>query len=196
MTRATFEPIDAAIPDDFDRWQDYPDDVRFKPYLRTFLTDPVYWKRHVPSNLTFAFTWQEYKYSEVTTPAAIDAQLSSEAPGIYMFYARPDNVINGFPRFTFYIGISNEHDSERPLKHRLKDYLPETIRAKKKRDNIDQMLQLYYGVLWVAYAFVDWPSSQLSELEMKLHGFIFPCYARRDYPADIKTQIKRFGVPT
>jgi hypothetical protein len=49
------------------------------------------------------------------------------------------------------------------------------------------------GVLWVAYALASL-SKELMELEAKLHGFIYLCYARRDYPADIKTQQKRFGV--
>jgi hypothetical protein len=196
MARATFDLIDAAIPEDFERWQNYPDDARFRSYLRTFLTDPVYWSRHVPAEEAFGLNWQEYRYADVRTADELDAQITSNESGIYIFYVRPNRLICSFPRFAFYVGISNEHNSQRPLRDRLKDYLPSRVRAKAKRDNIDQMLQLYYGVLWVTYACTDLQSAQLMDLESKLHGFLFPCYARRDYPDDIKTQIKRFGIET
>lgn len=194
MPRATFDILDAAIPDEYSEWLGRSDELRFMPYRRTFLTDPVYWTRHRPDDWVFQLQWREFRYQEASSPQYLDQLIQSDDPGIYIFYVRPDVFLYHFPRFAFYIGISNEHGSNRPLRERLKDYLPSRVKSKKKRDNIDQMLQMYYGVLWIAYALASHPSTELMEMESKLHGFIFPCYARRDYPSDIKTQQKRFGV--
>jgi hypothetical protein len=193
MKRATFDILDAAIPDDFTRWQTYPDDTRFMPYRRTFLTDPVYWERHKPVDWAFALAWNELRYADIPTPADVDTRIQSDDPGLYIFYARPPQVVYRFPQFAFYLGISNEGGSNRPLRERLKDYVLTRVAAKLKRDSIDQMLQMYYGVLWVAYTLIPRTSDDLRELETKLHGFIYPCYSRRDFPDDIRTQQRRFG---
>ncbi len=194
MPRATFDLLDAAIPEEYSEWLGRSDELRFLPYRRTFLTDPVYWTRHKPEDWVFQLEWREFRYQDANSPQDVDQLIQSDEPGLYIFYVRPDTFLYHFPRFAFYIGISNERGSNRPLRERLKDYLPSRVKSKKKRDNIDQMLQMYYGVLWVAYAIASHPSQELMEVETKLHGFIYPCYARRDYPADIKTQQKRFGV--
>ena len=192
--RATFDLLDAAIPtpDEYERWQNYPDDARFPAYRKHFLTDPVFWGRHQPNDWAFELTWNEYRYADVASPAEMDARIWSDEPGVYIFYVRPTRIVYRFPQFAFYIGISNERGTNRPLRERLKDYLPTQVAAKLKRDNIDQMLQMYYGVLWVAYALAARPSYELLELEKKLHGFVYPCYSRRDFPDDIQTLRRRF----
>ena len=194
--RATVDIIDASIPlpDEFDRWRKYPDAVRFKAYMRSFSTDPVLWHRHTPDEWAFDLTWNEYRYAEVISPAQVDTTIGSDDPGLYMFYVRPERTLCSFPRFPFYVGISNERNSNRSLRDRLKDYLPTHITQRLKRDNIDQMLQMYYGVLWVAYALAPRPGAELAELEKKLHGFVYPCYNRRDFPGDILTQRRRFDA--
>lgn len=194
IERATLDIIDAAIPSDFRRWQARKDEIRFLPYRKSFLTDPVYWVRHKPRDWAFALNWSEFRYSDITTPADIDSRIQSDEPGLYIFYVRPDELMFRFPQFALYVGISNERGSNRPLRERLKDYLPTRIAGKLKRDNIDQMVQMYYGVLWIAYSLTSRSSNELVDLETKLHGFIYPCYARRDYPDDIRTQQRRFGV--
>ncbi len=194
VTRATLDLLDAAIPtpDKYEQWRQLPDNVRFENYRKHFLTDPVFWGRHQPKDWVFALSWNEYRYADVTTPADVDAKIGSDKPGVYIFYVRPTRIVYRFPQFAFYIGISNERGTNRPLRERLKDYIPTRVAAKLKRDNIDQMLQMYYGVLWVAYALAARPSSELVKLEKKLHGFIYPCYSRRDFPKDIQTQRRRF----
>ena len=192
MKRATLDILDASIPDDYAAWRSDPDDRRFPAYKRTFLTDPVFWERHRPADWAYTLTWNEFQYSEISTPDYLDLKIPGNDPGVYVFYIRPDQVINRFPQFALYLGISNERGSNRPLRERLKDYAPSRVAARKKRDNIDQMLQMYFGVLWIAYATVLRPSAELVELEQKLHGFIYPCYARRDYPDDILTLQRRF----
>lgn len=190
---ATVDMLDASIPDDFNRWIGFSDEVRWPHYRKDFCTDPVFWKRHEPPTWAFSLTWAEFRYKDIRDAAHLDAIISSDKPGLYIFYVRPDRLIFPFPQFALYVGISNESDSGRPLRKRLRDYLPDVITKKKKRENIDRMLRLYYGVLWVAYALSDRSSTDLELLEEKLHGFIHPPYDRRDFPVDIKTQQKRFG---
>jgi hypothetical protein len=189
----TFDLLDASIPAKFEQWQSYHDEERWPHYRETFSTDPVLWKRHEPPTWAFSLSWAEFRYASVKGTGHLDELIGSDSPGLYIFYVRPDSTIFHFPRFALYVGISNEGDSGRPLRQRLKDYLPERISQKKKREQIDRMLRLYYGALWVAYTLSDRPSTELELLEQKLHGFIYPPYDRRDFPVDIKTQQKRFG---
>lgn len=193
ISAATVDILDASIPDDFNRWLSYPDEVRWPHYRKKFCTDPKLWVRHQPPVWAASLAWAEFRYKDVSDGAHLDRIIASDLPGLYIFYVRPENILYSFPQFALYVGISNESDSGRPLRKRLRDYLPDVIKNKKKRENIDRMLRLYYGVLWVAYALSDRPSADLETLETKLHGFIHPPYDRRDFPVDIKTQHKRFG---
>lgn len=193
ISAATIDILDASIPDEFQKWQSYPDPVRFKHYREELMTDPVHWKRHQPPDWAFTTSWSEFRYADIATPTHLDQVIGSDLPGLYIFYIRPERVFLKFPQLALYVGISNERDSQRPLKERLKDYLPARIEAKRKRANVDRMLRSYYGVLWVTYCLSDKPSSDLEALEEKLHGFLHPRYARRDFPVDIKTQQKAFG---
>jgi len=191
---ATFDILDAMIPDAFAAWQAYPDAVRFKSYREEFSTDPVLWTRHKPPAWAFSLQWDEFRYADISSPSALDAIITSKDPGLYIFYIRPEALINGFPNFALYIGISNESGSNRPLRDRLKDYLPGKISVLAKRTQIDCMIRRYYGVLRVAYSLISRSSADLEALEQKLHGFIYPRYDRRDWPVDIKTQQKAFGI--
>lgn len=193
INTVTLDILDASIPDEFNKWQGYSDEVRFKHYQETMRTDPTHWKRHCPDDWAFDLPWAEFRYADVKDGANLKQIITSKLPGIYIFYVRPERALYHFPQFALYVGISNERDSKRPLRNRLTDYLPASIAKKKRREHIDRMLKLYYGVLWVAYAVTDRPSNELETLEKKLHGFIYPRYDRRDFPVDIKTQQKRFG---
>lgn len=191
MKRATFDVLDASIPDAYDTWQGYPDNVRFKNYLVQFQADPTYWTAFVPKGWEATLTWQEYRYRDLLDRASIDRQITSTDPGIYIFYIRPELIVHRFPSYPMYIGISNEKGTKRPLRDRLKDYLPTNIAAIKKRENIAQMLQQYYGVLYVAYALAPKTSAQLRKFEERLHGYAYPSFSRRDFPKRIKSQQKR-----
>lgn len=189
----TLDILDASIPHVFSEWQAHNDEVRFAHYQETVRTDPTFWVRHRPAEWAFALPWAEFRYADVKDGKALKQVIKSDLPGIYIFYVRPETILHRFPQFALYVGISNERNSKRPLRNRLNDYLPASVAKKKRREHIDRMLKLYYGVLWVAYAVTDRPSIDLETLEMNLHGFLYPRYARRDFPIDIKTQQKRFG---
>jgi hypothetical protein len=193
INTATLDILDASIPDEFNKWQGYPDEVRFAHYREEICTDPTHWKRHQPADWAYSLPWAEFRYADVKDGANLKTIITSEQPGIYIFYIRPEKILYQFPQLALYVGISNEGDSKRPLRDRLKDYLPASVANKKRREHIDRMLKLYYGVIWVAYALTDRASTDLEALEKKLHGFIYPRYDRRDFPVDIKTQQKRFG---
>ncbi len=191
---ATLDILDAHIPDAFTAWQSYPDAVRFKSYREEFCTDPVLWQRHQPPQWAFDLKWEEFRYADISTPAVLDRVIKSKDPGLYIFYIRPEMLLSGFPTFALYVGISNESGSSRPLRERLKDYLPGRISGLAKRTQIDSMIRRYYGVLRVAYSLINRSSADLEALEETLHGFIYPRYDRRDWPVDIKTQQKAFGL--
>ena len=193
MDKATFDLFDASLGDSFTYWQGLPDDVRFSSYRRVFSVDPINWSRHLPPNWALRLDWHEYRYSKVQERSDLRHLIHSTLPGIYIFYVRPERLIGRFPQFALYVGISNERDSQRPLRERLGDYLPERLSAIKKRKNIHQMLQLYYRHVWVSYAVTPATSADLEALEDQLHGYIHPCFGRRDFPVEVKTQQQAWG---
>jgi len=194
MTKATFDLFDAPLGEAFEYCQRQPDEVRFAMYRREFSVDPQNWRRHGPPTWAFGLRWQEFRYADVQSAGDLDRLIGKDHPGVYVFYARPKKLIYQFPQFAFYIGISNEHGSKRPLRERLKDYLPTALAKIRKRKNIHRMLQFYYESLWVAFALTDEHATDLESLEKALHGYIHPCFARRDFPPEVKTQQKAFGV--
>ncbi len=194
MTKATFDPFDAPLGDAYEHYQGLHDQDRFLLYRREFLADPQNWTRHEPPQWVFALNWREYRYADVQQPGALNQIIPEEEPGIYVFYTRPNRLVHRFPQFAFYVGISNERNSQRPLRERLKEYVPSAVRTVKKRKNVHRMLQLYYGQIWVAFALSSVSSGELEQVEEKLHGFVHPCFGRRDFPPDVKGQQQAFGV--
>jgi hypothetical protein len=103
-----------------------------------------------------------------------------------MFSVCPDDCVGGFPNYILYLGISNVNDSKRPVRERLKDYLPSRISAIKKRSNIHRMACLYFPNLRVHFAYVGKASKALRKVERKLHGYLAPPVADEAYPVDMK----------
>jgi hypothetical protein len=194
MAKATFDPFDATLGDAYSYYQKLAAGARFASYRQEFSTDPQNWKKHEPPAWVFALKWREYRYADVQRREDLHPIIPENKPGIYIFYARPDRLIHRFPQFAFYIGISNERGSQRPLRERLKEYVPAALPTIKKRKNVHRMLQMYYGQIWVAFALTSASPASLRRIEMQLHGFVHPCFARRDFPVGIKQQQQAFGV--
>jgi hypothetical protein len=194
MAKATFDPFDAALGADYGKYQALPAEVRFKFYRLEFLIDPQNWAQYEPPDWVFALNWREYRYADIQQREDLYSVIPEDEPGIYVFYARPDRVVYRFPQFAFYVGISNERGSQRPLRERLKEYVPTALPAIRKRKNVHRMLQMYYGQIWVAFALTSVSSAKLRQVEAQLHGFVHPCFARRDFPLGIKQQQQAFGV--
>lgn len=133
ITAATFDLLDPSTPGSYANYQNDSDEKRWPHYRAEFCTDPVLWKRHEPPAWAFSMTWAEFKYADATNSAKLNQLITSNDPGLYVFYIKPHQLIHHFPQFALYVGISNEGDSQRPLRDRLKDYLPEKITVKKKR---------------------------------------------------------------
>jgi hypothetical protein len=193
MSKATFDLFDAPLGDAYGYFQDLLPEARFPNYHQRFCTDPQIWEQFEPPSWVFNLSWREYRYADFQLREDLNQFIPEDDPGIYIFYARPNRLLYGFPKFALYVGISNERNSHRPLRERLKDYVPGALSTIKKRTNIHRMLQLYYEQIWVAFALSSASSSQLEEIEMLLHGFIYPCFGRRDFPAAVKKVQQAFG---
>lgn len=193
MREATIDLLDAPLSDAYGQYQELADELRFELYRQKFLIDPKSWMMHEPPDWVFNLDWQEYRYADVQNRQDLDTIIPEENSGIYIFFTRAHRLIYQFPQFAFYIGISNEHNSLRPLRDRLNDYLPSALSKIKKRANVHRMLRLYYEHIWVAFALSSTPSAELEEIEKQLHGFIYPCFNRRDFPTEIKRQHQAFG---
>jgi hypothetical protein len=195
MPEETIDLLDCALGREWQERQKAPPDLRFAAYRREYLVDPTKWTMHEPSSWVFKLNWNEFRYCEVQTSIQIAQIITNEEPGIYLFYTRSEKNIWGMPRFPLYVGISGERDTNlnRPLRDRLCEYLPTRVSQIDKRENIHQMLKLYFPHVWVAFATAGGRTGQLKAAEEKLHGFIHPCFAIRDFPVDIKKEQKAFG---
>jgi hypothetical protein len=182
----TFDPLDAPLWKAFSFYQSLTDDVRAGLYQHKIWADPKNWQRNKPPAWIMKLKWKVFRYADVDTPTKLEKIVSRTAPGIYIFSVFPDVIISGFPMLALYVGISNENDSGRPLRERLKDYLPSRMSEIRKRKNIHKMLRLYYGHIWVYFCYVSKPSPMLRRAEQKLHGYLAPPAADRDYPVDMK----------
>jgi hypothetical protein len=190
---ATFDPLDAPLFEAYEFHQSLADSVRADLYQRWYWADPVNWTRHEPPDWVFNLQWKEFRYSEVTDRDKLRQLLTENEPGVYFFTVKPNKLLDQvFPHYVFYVGISNEDGSNRPLRERLFDYLPTSISAIKKRKAIHKFLTLYYGQAWVRYAYVTNTSSELESAEMKLHGYLAPPVAERDFPPDMKAKKPAF----
>lgn len=194
MTKATFDLFDASLGDAHGYFRRLLPEARFGCYRQEFSVDPQNWEQHEPPAWVFELNWREYHYADIQHRKDLNQIIPEDEPGIYIFYARPNRLLYRFPQFAFYIGISNERNSLRPLRERLNDYLPTAMNTIRKRKNVHRMLQLYYEQIWVAFALSSAPSAELEVVEERLHGYIHPCFGRRDFPLDIKQQQQAFGV--
>jgi hypothetical protein len=132
MPKATFDLFDAPLgdmnlSDVYGSYQALSHDQRFPPYRREFSVDPQNWVQYEPPGWVFELNWREYRYADVQEREDLQLEIPEDEPGIYVFYARPNKLVHRFPQFAFYIGISNEHNSQRPLRERLKQYIPATL---------------------------------------------------------------------
>jgi hypothetical protein len=183
---ATFDPLDAPLWESYNYYQSLADSVRAPSYKHLFWVDPKHWLRHKPPAWVFKLKWESYRYSRVRTTDKLKALATRSKPGIYIFSVKPDVHVGGFPSYALYVGISNANDSGRSVRDRLADYLPTRISTIKKRNAIHRMVCLYFGVLYVHFAYVTKPSSSLMRAEKTLHGYLAPPVAQDAYPVDMK----------
>jgi hypothetical protein len=188
----TFDPIDAPLREAYQYYQSLPDDVRADTYTHAFWLDPMNWQRHAPPDWIFSLEWRSFRYAELDDAAKLRATVSERRAGVYIFSVAPGQLVAGFPQFALYVGISNEKNSNRPLRERLSDYSPKRISQIKKRKSVHKLLRLYFEHVWVHFAYVDRASDELTSAEKELHGYLAPPAAQREYPVDMKPYRRAF----
>jgi len=185
MNQRTLDLLDAELRRGFTHYTGFSLRDRQVIYSRRIQADPTQWAAFDAYFAAQQFQWIEFRYQDITTTNDLDTRIPSTDPGLYIFYAKADHLVAGFPRFAFYGGISNDRNSNRPLRDRLKDYF--YLSKKAKRANIDQMLQLYYPHIWVTCTLLNWTTAQLKTLETNLHEYLGVPFGTQAYTPATKT---------
>jgi len=185
MRQSTLDPLDSELRSASGRYSAALANDRQKFFSRTFQADPVEWQNREKYFSSQKFQWIEFRYRDVVSSNDLDTRIPSDSPGLYIFSVRPDYLVAGFPHFALYSGISNDRDSNRPLRERLKDYF--RLNTVKKRKNVHQMLQLYYPHIWVTCTLLKWSTRKLKELETNLHEYLGVPFATQAYSPESKS---------
>lgn len=191
MLKKTLDLLDAhftAERQDFEAMKPNP---KFKYSSEEFVVNPAYWDKYYAKLKHIIFSWVEVKYD---SKPDVKTLITSDEPGVYMFYIRPECCIWDLPKFVLYIGISGATSSLNPLKNRLTSYFNhKTIR---KRDALHRLLGKYYNHAYVVYSLLPgFTSKQILELEHDLLGFYYPIANIEDFPAEIQEPRKAFSRP-
>ena len=192
MNKATLDILDADLSGNFAHYTGSSAIDRARFYKREFLYDPTRWSALYAHISKHSLNWQEFRFGEVVANNDLDVRIPSKEPGLYIFYVRPNNLLHRFPQFVLYVGISNVGGSKRPLRERLKDYF--NLAAIKKRQNVHQMLQLYYDYVWVAFSLLSISSKKMIELEEYIHDYLGPPFGRSGYSIEVKKSIKAWDL--
>lgn len=190
MEQATLDLLDSSLRGGFDKYATFEQVDQHKAYEFPLIINPHYWTKYHPLIKLGSFSWVDLKFSELDKHIAGSLDQNTKI-GIYIFYVQPPELVNGFPRYAFYVGIAGEGGSRRPLQVRLQDYL--NINKIKKRKKVHQFLQMFYPFVWVSYSLMDAPPDALAKLEEALHGFLYPWACDRDFPPDIKEAQKAWS---
>ena len=78
------------------------------------------------------------------------------------------------------------------MNQRLKDYY--NLGAIKKRQNVHQMLQLYYDYVWVAFSLLSISSKKMVKLEEYIHDYLGPPFGRIGYSIEVKKSRKAWDL--
>lgn len=184
----TFDLLDSHFNSELTNFYSIPDKDRWDNTRVEFHLDAQYWSEYYKLISSYKFDWKEFKFSDNPD---LNALIPSDDIGIYLFIVKSHNLIYDLPKYVFYVGISGEDDSDRPLKERLNDYF--NLGNIKKRSKLERLMNRYYKNLYVVFNVFDKSdinSAQLMELEENLHGFFLPPANDRDFPVRIKTIIK------
>jgi len=174
----------------------YVQDMALEPanhelvYRKTFAISPKYWEDYGPQISAVSLSWQWVRYKELNAHLGTTLKRANKS-GIYLFVAKPNVTVEGLPGFVFYVGISGERGSNRPLRDRLTDYL--RIESIKKREAVHRGLRQYYEYTWVCYSLVDLTFDKLMDLEKAFHGFFAPWAGKRDFPTPVKAARAAWG---
>lgn len=184
MKQTTLDILDAALRREQGRYTGSSQVDRIQLFRRKFLCDPTDWTRLYALISQHAFTWQEFRFRDAVASNDLDRRIPSTDPGLYIFYVRPENLVHQFPQFALYVGISNATGSRRALRDRLKDYM--NLQKILKRQNVHQMLQLYYENVWVAFSLLTLPATKMRALETHIHDYLAPPFGKSGYSIGVR----------
>jgi hypothetical protein len=180
ITQATLDLLDADLRAESNRYNNYPFKDRHKIFSHAIRIDP-FWSNQKNAQIT-ALNWSaQYRYADHPNFEQI---INTNDIGVYVMYVRPQNLVIDMPQYVMYVGISGEHGSARPLKERLMDYF--YISKLKLRNNVHQMLQMYYDHVYIKYALFNGNYNSLEDLESTLHEFFYPRFGKRDFQPETK----------
>ncbi len=180
IKQGTLDLLDADLRTSLNRYNSHTYTDRYKLFSHNIRVDPS-WSDTKYSQIT-GFNWsQPFRYADHPNFESI---IPTDDIGLYVMYVRPTNTILDMPQFVMYVGISGEHGSQRPLKERLMDYF--YIEKLKFRNNVHQLLQMYYEHVYIIYSTFSGTFVQLEALETILHEYFFPRFGKRDFEPKTK----------
>jgi hypothetical protein len=185
----TFDLLDAHFIKENKRdYKSLKSNPRFASSKEEVIIDPQYWEDYYPLISTITFNWKEFKYSSRPN---LNKLITNDDPGMYIFYIKPPNTILDMPKFVLYVGISNENNSNRPLKVRLSEYF--RVKEIKKRSSLHRLLVKYYDYTYVAFSTLQLNTAKIKALETSVLGFFYPLTNKDDFPVEIKAPKKAFN---
>jgi hypothetical protein len=184
LRQNTLDILDKELSRNNNYYLALADEVRFRFLREEFLLDKTYWDKYFPLISQYKYNWAEFKYTDINKPEAIDKLITTDEIGVYIFIIRSENMFLDMPKYVFYVGISGEGGSARPLRERLKDYF--RLNTVKKRKKVHRMLAMYHSNVFVKYSTMNVHYTLLEQLEKDLHGFYYPICNERDFPIELK----------
>jgi hypothetical protein len=190
MKTATFDILDKNLSEEYQTWALPNFEKRKRLYEETFLCDIINWENYYKQIEPYNLMWKEFKYDSIEDLAQIDQIIGDDCTGFYMLVVKPKNAVYEMPKNVFYVGMSGEKNSNRPLKERLKDYF--NLNKIKKRNAVMRLLHKYYPNVYIAYSLYNNSTDILKQIESSLIGFFYPLCNKDDFPIELKEDKKAF----
>jgi hypothetical protein len=190
MKTATLDILDKELSQEFHAWQPSDFEKRKRNYTENITMDIPNWKQYYSEIEPYKLQWKEFKYDRINDLDEIDQIINSTETGFYMFIVKPNETIYDMPKNVFYVGMSGENNSNRPLKERLKDYFK--LDKIKKRNTIIRLLYKYHPNVYIAYSLYNGSTTVLKQIESSLIGFFYPLCNKDDFPIELKEDKKAF----
>lgn len=191
MLKRTLDLLDAHFTAERQEYEAMKANPKFIYSSEEFIINPSYWDKYYDKLKHITFNWNEVKYD---SKPDVTRLITTDDPGVYMFYIRPNNCIWDLPKFVLYIGISGATASLNPLKNRLSNYFNHNV--VRKRDALHRLLGKYYNHTYVVYSLLPgFNSSQILDLEKNLIGYYYPIANVEDFPVEIQGPRKAFNKP-
>ncbi|OYZ01875.1 MAG: hypothetical protein B7Y37_04575 [Sphingobacteriia bacterium 28-36-52] len=197
LQKKTVDVLDAHITSQNKGFIKNDEYARNRIFKEEFILDTVNWDKYyndfdstISSN-NISLNWNEFKYTDViATPALLDRIITSSETGIYLFVVKSHGQIYEYSKFVFYVGISGENGSGRPLRDRLKDYF--RLEQIKKRNAVLRILEKYINNVHIAFFLTNVNYTVLKQIETSLIGYFYPLANKDDFPVELQPIKKSF----